>query len=217
MIALAIGNYLGDNMNHIYYIGGSPCCGKSTIAEKISKKYGFQYYKPDDFLTEFIEEGVKDGDEWLKYISEMSLDELWLRAPEKMHEEELLTYEKLFPYFMAELDKLNKNTPIITEGAAFLPDLVYKIGVEKTRYICVVPTREFQIYHYSKRLWVNDYLSSCSDKEKAFSNWMERDVLFALSASKQAKEKGYATLVVDGNKGIDENQLFIEKCFELSG
>jgi len=202
-------------MNHIYYIGGSPCCGKSTIAKKISEKYGFQYYKADDFLMEFIQKGVKNGDEWLRHISEMSLDQLWLRNPIKLNEEQLIIYEKIFPYFMTELDKLNKNTPIITEGAAFLPSLVDKIGIEKTRYICMVPTREFQIQHYSKRLWVNDYLSSCSDKEKAFNNWMERDVLFALSTMKQAREKGYATLVVDGNKDIDENQLFVEKCFEL--
>jgi len=202
-------------MNHVYYLGGSPCCGKSTIAEKISGKYGFQYYKADDYLFEFIGKGVKDGDELLKCISEMSLDQLWLRNPDKLNEEQLIIYEKLFPYFMAELGKLNRNKPIITEGAAFLPNLIDKMGVAKTRYICIVPTREFQIKHYSKRPWVNDYLSSCSDKEKAFNNWMERDVLFALSVLKQANEKGYATLVVDGNKGINENLLFVEKCFEL--
>ena len=202
-------------MNHIYYIGGSPCCGKSTIAEKISEIYGFQYFKADDFLSTFIEMGGKEGDEWLKRISEMSLDQLWLRNPVELNHEEHITYEKLFPYFITELEKLNNNTPIITEGAAFLPNLINKIGVAKTRYICMVPAREFQMQHYSKRSWVNDYLSSCSDKDKAFNNWMERDVLFALSVLKQAKEKGYPTLIVDGTKDINENLLFIEKCFNL--
>jgi len=204
-------------MKHIYYLGGSPCAGKSTIAEMIAKKYGFQYFKVDELLIDFITRGSEDGDKWLKYISEMSLDQLWLRDPIELNEEELLTYEKLFPYFISELDKLDRNTPIITEGAAFLPRLVNKLGVDKTHYVCMVPSRDFQIHHFKKRLpiWINNYLSSCSDKEKAFNNWMERDVLFALSASEQARELNYATLVVDGSKNLDENLLFIESLFKL--
>ena len=141
----------------------------------------------------------------------MSLDQLWLRTPEKLKEEELLTYEKLFRYFINALNSLDQDTPIITEGAAFLPSLVNKIGIDKTHYVCIVPTRDFQVHHFSRRTWVNDYLSSCSDKEKAFNNWMERDVLFALSVLNQAKEIGYTTLVVDGSKNIEENfQIIIE-------
>lgn len=33
-----------------YYIGGSPCSGKSTIAEIPSKRYDLYYFKVDDFL-----------------------------------------------------------------------------------------------------------------------------------------------------------------------
>ena len=51
-------------MENIYYLGGSPCCGKSTIAEKLSKKYGFKYYKVDDFLVDFTSKGGDSGDDW---------------------------------------------------------------------------------------------------------------------------------------------------------
>jgi hypothetical protein len=201
-------------LNHIYFIGGSPCCGKSTIAERISEAYGFQYYEPDKHLMQFIAKGGADGDEWLKYISMMSMDDSWLREPEVLNAEELITYEKLLPYFVAGLEQLSKNTPIITEGAAYLPDLIYKLGVDKSRYICMVPTKEFQIKYFSKREWVGDYLSPCSDKEKAFSNWMGRDVLFALAALKQARDKGYETLIVDGSKSIEENYRFVIEVFK---
>jgi len=203
-------------MGNIYYLGGSPCCGKSTIAEKLSIKYGFQCYKVDDFLEKFISKGALDGDKWLKKISEMAIDDLWLRSPQILNEEELITYEKLFPYFISNLKNLDKDIPIITEGAAFLPRLINQLGVDKTHYACVVPTKEFQIQQYSKRTWVNDYLSSCSNKDKAFKNWMERDALFALSALTQARELDYATLVVDGSKTIDENLSFIETLFKLT-
>ena len=62
---------------------------------------------------------------------------------------------------------------------------------------------------------MKDYPASCSDKEKAFSNWMERDGLFALSVLKQAKEIGYTTLVVDGTTSIDENYRFVINTFGL--
>ena len=76
-------------------------------------------------------------------------------------------------------------------------------------------SREFQIKYFSERLWVNEYLSECSDKKNAFNNWMERDVLFALSALSQAQEMGYITLVVDGSKSIEENFQFIIDAFNL--
>ncbi|MDR1821547.1 MAG: AAA family ATPase [Oscillospiraceae bacterium] len=204
-------------MSDIYYLGGSPCAGKSTIAEKISERYGFQYYKVDDFLAEFIASGGELGDKWLKHISEMSLDQFWLRDPVTLNEEALFTYEKLFPDFVRALEKLDKNTPVITEGAAFLPGLVNKLGVDKAHYVCMVPSKEFQIHHFKKRLpvWINDYLSSCSDKEKAFDNWMERDVLFASTVLKQAEEIGYSTLIVDGSVSVEESFQFVVNTFGL--
>jgi len=203
-------------MENIYYIGGSPCCGKSTIAKKISDEYGFYYYKADDYWMEFVTKGAKDGDEWLSFISGTSFDRLWLETPEKLNERELTTYEKLFPYFTYELYKLNKNMPVIAEGAAFLPNLVSKIGVGKTHYVCVVPTRDFQIQHYSKRSWVSDSLSSYSNKEEAFNNWMERDALFALSVLNQARKIDYTILMVDGSKCIEDNFNFVIKTFGLN-
>lgn len=31
----------------IYYIGGSPCSGKSTVAEALAQQYGLAYFKAD--------------------------------------------------------------------------------------------------------------------------------------------------------------------------
>ena len=31
-----------------YVLGGSPCSGKSTIAEMLVAEFGFQYYRADD-------------------------------------------------------------------------------------------------------------------------------------------------------------------------
>lgn len=36
---------------NIYYIGGSSCAGKSSVAEIFSQKYGLYYFKVDDYLA----------------------------------------------------------------------------------------------------------------------------------------------------------------------
>ncbi len=35
-------------LSQAYIFGGSPCSGKSTIAERLSDKFEFQHYKVDD-------------------------------------------------------------------------------------------------------------------------------------------------------------------------
>ena len=202
-------------MENIYFLGGSPCCGKSTIAERICEKHGFQYYKVDDYLEKYIKLGAEEGNEWLTYITKKSMDELWLRDPSVLHDEEFRNYENLFPYFKSDIGKMDNKIPVITEGATFLPYLMDKIKIDKRHYVCMVPTEKFQLDQYKKRPWVNDYLSSCSNKEEAFNNWMKRDIMFASSVLKRAKELSYKTLIVDGTLSIDDNVLFIEKCFGL--
>ena len=41
-------------MKEIYYMGGSPCSGKSTAAEILAERYGLYYFKVDDYLEKYI-------------------------------------------------------------------------------------------------------------------------------------------------------------------
>ncbi len=203
-------------MRHIYFIGGSPCCGKSTVAEIIAKKYQFQYFKVDDFLEAYYIKAAKLGKPLSTKFTGMSLDEIWLRDPVVQNSEELEIYQEVFEFVLEDLNNMNNRVPIITEGAAFLPKLMSEIGVEKSKYICVVPTNEFQYDKFLQRSWVMHYLEGCSNKKLAFENWMKRDYLFASSVLKDASQLEYSTLIVDGKKSIDENLKVIEKVFSLS-
>lgn len=203
-------------MAQIYYIGGSPCSGKSTIAEMLEKKYNLHYYKIDDYLQDYLEKGAKDNNPWLKKMNSVSMDEMWLKEPELLNEEELATYENMFEYILQEIKGLDSDgKDIITEGAALMPKLAHKIGIDKKHYVCIVPTKEFQIKHYSQRPWIQQILFNYSDKQKAFQNWMDRDAFFALSILEQAKKVGYESYIVDGSKDISDTFEFVEKVFGL--
>ncbi len=37
---------------HVYWIGGSPAAGKSTIARRLAERYGLRLYVTDDVMRE---------------------------------------------------------------------------------------------------------------------------------------------------------------------
>jgi hypothetical protein len=51
--------FMESNLNRLfsqaYFIGGSPCSGKSTIAEMISRQYQLEYYKVDEYEGEHLQ------------------------------------------------------------------------------------------------------------------------------------------------------------------
>ena len=83
-----------------YVIGGSPCSGKSTVAELIAKKYDLYYFKVDDYLEEYTKKGALAGKEICKKQETMSPEQIWMRDPSLQCREELAYYNEVFPYVM---------------------------------------------------------------------------------------------------------------------
>lgn len=187
-----------------YYIGGSPCSGKSTIAEALSEKYNLHYFKVDDYLDKYMKMGVFDKKETCQKVENMTPEQIWMRDPLVQYEEELLIYEEIIEFILEDLKQIDCKNGIITEGAAYLPKLVKYFNIPIERYISITPSKEFQIFHYSKREWVPYVLAECSNKEKAFENWMNRDVLFAEAVQQQCKELGYVSLFNNGELAVEE-------------
>lgn len=182
----------------IYYIGGSPCSGKSTVAEAIAERYGYHYFKVDDHLDRYMKLAAEDGKPCCAKIAQMSPEEIWMRDPAVQCEEELQIYREIFSYVMTDLEEAASKGNVITEGAVFLPELVKKINIHWYQYLAITPVKTFQLFHYKKREWVPYVLAKCSNKEKAFDNWMERDALFAGVVQRQCETLGYASIINDG-------------------
>lgn len=202
-------------MQNIYIIGGSPCAGKSTVAEILSKKYDLYYFKVDDFLDRFTELGAAKGGSICQKQMEWSFEQIWMRDPQLQCVEEFQFYQEIFEHVWADLQQYSGKKGVITEGAAYVPRLVKEMGVPHNRYISITPTEEFQVYHFQKREFVPFILKDCSDKEKAFANWMGRDVLFAKEVQRQCAEENYVSIVNDGSVPVDEMVSMVEKHFGL--
>ena len=134
----------------------------------------------------------------------MSAEQIWMREPLLQCREEFDIYREIFEFVAADLDRIEWKGGIITEGAAYLPELMKRSGVPGNRYLSITPTIEFQVAHYRKRDFVPLVLEGCSDREAAFRNWMDRDALFAQEVQRQCDKEKYVSVINDGTMGIEE-------------
>ena len=196
----------------VLFIGGSPCSGKSTLAEKISRDYGACYYKADDFLEEFTGKAAENGCPTCRKVLSMTPQEIWMRDPAIQCEEEFLIYDEIAPLVFEKLEQIDADF-IVTEAAAYTPNVMKRI--EEKKYISIIPSPDFQISHYRSRDWIKFILEGCSDKEKAFENWMQRDILFAERVRKECEETDVPCIVNDGSRTVDELYGIVKELFHL--
>ena len=145
----------------------------------------------------------------------LNFEQTWMREPQLQCDEEVAIYDEIFPYTLQGIDELIADKPVIAEGAGFMPRLMLRERIVKSRYICVAPTEAFQRREYAKREWIGQFLAGCRKPETAFDNWMSRDALFAQHVLTEAQALGYATLVVDGSRSLDENYAAVKLHFGL--
>lgn len=201
-------------MRNVYIIGGSPCSGKSTVAEALAARYGLAYFKADDFLDALIDRGAAAGLPVCSRIRRMTAEETWMRPPQEQCREELAFYREIAPLLAERLAAL--TGPAVAEGAAFLPDVARAWGVPPERYVAITPTRAFQFSRYRERPWVPHVLADCSDPAAAFANWMERDALFAGDVRRQCGQLGCASLLTDGSVSEGERLAQVATHFGLT-
>lgn len=201
---------------NIYYIGGSPGSGKSTIAKQLAKQFGFTYFKLDDYLFRYNKKAAKEGKAHSLLARTLNSEQTWMREPQLQVHEEIGIYEEIFQYALADIERIGTKKPIIAEGAGFMPKLMAKQNISPSRYICIVPSEEFQRRVFVKRSFLKLFLLGCKDKDAAFENWMVRDFLFAKEILQQAEVADYTSILVDGRKTIADNYNVAAKTFKLS-
>lgn len=201
----------------IYIIGGSPCSGKSSIAEMLAAEFDFYYHKEDDFLEQHMAAVCAANSASVSASrNQLSWAEAWQRDPKLQSVEEIAIYQEIFPYVLGELAAIPGKQSVISEAAAFMPELVYRLGVHPSHYIAIIPTAEFQRKEYEKRDWIGYFLQDSPNPEQAFDNWMQRDILFAEAVREQAEKCGYRYLLVDGKSSLKENYQLVKEHFMLT-
>jgi hypothetical protein len=194
----------------VYWVGGAPCSGKSSIAEKLAFKYCLSLIKSDDSMFRHMQEADPLKQPVMHKLAGLSWNELWLRPLEIQVADEFGFFREEFDLLLDEMASFPKDRPILTEGNAWPPELLSQLQVNPGRVIYLIPTREFQVSYYSKREFTKGILAQCDDPQAAFANWMERDACFTVQVLQQAHALGLPVIQVDGSTSLDENMLRVE-------
>ena len=159
--------------HHIYWLGGSPCAGKSSVADLLAERYGLAVYRCDDAFFRHSQICNPQDQPTLHAISTMSWDQIWMRPVDVQVASERAAYREEFPMILADLRGLPQDRPILVEGAACLPELVEQVAAAQGA-LWFVPTPAFQRRHYSQRGFIQEILGQCRDPQQAWANWMDR-------------------------------------------
>ena len=198
----------------LYMIGGSPCSGKSTLASLLARKYDLLHIKLDDLVDEMMSQASVDSRPICLLRQDRNPEQIWMRNPEEMADEEWRFYEEIFPYVKSCLIK-DQDKALLVEGAGLLPHLIKSLEEPAVSYLCLTPTADFQKKHYKQREWVPYVLEGTSNPEQAFENWMQRDILFAQMVRKEAQKLSYPSLMTDGSRSEKETAEKIARLLKL--
>ncbi len=202
-------------MFDVYWLGGSPCSGKTSVAEAIAARCGFNLFRCDDSLFEHLAAADPQRQPAMAHAWRLNWEERFMRPVEEQVADVLAIYGEEFELLLRQLAAYAPDRPVLAEGNAWLPELLRGAGVSPDRAAYLVPTRDFQRTHYSRREFIKGILAQCADPQAAFNNWMERDARFGELVCAQSAAWGAAVLRVDGSLGLAEVQRWVEGAWGL--
>ena len=205
------------DLDHIFWIGGSPCAGKSTIARSLAANHGFQSYSCDDAWDRHVARATPQHTPVLSRLTTLDCDGLWMRPVSQQVEEELAVYREEFAFILDDLRAMPTDRPILAEGCALLPDLLAAQGIPTNRSLWIVPTPDFQVKHYAQRNWIDGIVATCTSPERAWQNWMNRDIGFAQAVAAEARDLDRPVITIDGTRPVASILDQVTTHFLLTG
>lgn len=197
-----------------FWIGGSPCAGKSSVAELLAVRYNLIYYRCDDHFTRHAERALPGTT--LSQLRSIDGGTFFMRPPAELLQVEQEAYREEFEMILQDVGELTTSHPVLVEGAALLPELVAPcLAMNGSAAVWMVPTPSFQRHHYARRLWIGSVLRSCKHPDVAFANWMSRDEQFGRWISAKAKQLELPLLIVDGTRSLAENTEIVARHLGL--
>ena len=206
---------IADTFAHVYWIGGSPCAGKSTVAQALADRYNLHYYPCDAWFPDHQRRASLIHQPTLQRLAALSSDEIWLPPVVEQVARVQAIYGEEFAMILDDLRALPTDRPILAEGAALMPSLVLPYLAQRQQAIWITPTPGFQRTHYAQRPWIYDVLRACTDATQAFQNWMARDEAYAALINDQATAAGLRLLQVDGQQTSDALTVLVAAWFAL--
>lgn len=202
-------------MSKVYIIGGGPGGGKSTIAERLSKKYGLDYWRADDFVGEHQPEAAEKKYPMNNYIESLEEQEQPLELIKLTARQERARQEELFFMMLKELRNRTFDQ-LILEGNCLMPELVTKRFEYPYAAVWLIPTEECIRELYPKRAWLPELLAKTDDPDFRLEHLIRRDLLFNQMVRNEVREHELAYRDIDSQAALKSAQQWTEESLKIN-
>ena len=111
----------------MFWIGGSSYSGKSSVADRISRAYGFAVYHTDDHAFGEYMFDINDAQypDIAAYRNLLlgGMEEFYRHSERDLVARFLCYCREVFPLICKDVEELSKRQPVVAEGAHILPEL----------------------------------------------------------------------------------------------
>ena len=205
-----------EQLEHVYWIGGASCAGKSTVARRIAAQHDLHVYATDDVMTDHARRSTAEDAPLLRKFMAMDMDERWLnRSPKALLETFHWFQGEGFNLIIEDLLELPSEPGVIAEGFRLLPRLVKPLLSETTHAVWLLPTPAFRQSVIDSRggsKW--SFLAKTSDPERALRNLLERDRMFTDTLREETARLKLPAIEVDSTMTEDD---LVKRVIELFG
>ena len=204
-------------LEHVLWLGGSPCAGKSAVSEVLARRFDLDVYHVDEAFDSHVRGLDPAQQPALAAWCASSWEQRWMRPPDDLLRDVIACYGEHFALILKDILMTPGRKLLLVEGAALLPKRVAGLLPKRGHALWMIPSADFQREHYSKRPWVRGVVEQCRHPEAAFGNWMERDARFAEWVEAEASALNLQVLKVGGRQTVEENAAAVAAHYQLRG
>jgi uridine kinase len=206
----------GHNLSHVYWIGGSGCSGKTTVADRIADEYGFAVYHCDehwDGENGHLSRAIPSRHPTTCRLAAMGLKKLFLLPPKEYVDLLFDFHIEDFGMVLEDISSLPKGK-LVVEGVSFVPELVCQVAPPE-QIISMVAFEEFQRENYLRRDFAQEWFRDYTDPQGVFESFMQANALMARSLYERAKQLGMRVLITDKESTISKSLQVVKEHFGL--
>ena len=205
---------LRERLSHVYWLGGGPGGGKSTMAGRLARDCGLRVYSTDDAMADHARRSSADDSPHLAEFIVMDMDERWVRRPPTTMLETFHWFRgESFDLIVEDLLDLPRE-PVVVEGFRLLPHLVQPLaGPQRAVWLLPSPTFRRTAHESRGSLWT--IAGRTSDPELALSNLLARDALFIERLAVETRRLGLPAIEVDLGTGVEDLLNRVRDAFGL--
>ena len=206
------------NLKNVYFLIGTACGGKTTMAKEIAKKYGFIHFNDNYHEENFLNwEQIQAERSINSEVKPLDWEHYFNRSPEEFTDSLQASIMDYAEYALIEIIKLAQENTVVVD--MHLPCKLIKELTSYNRVACLLAPPELVIRDYYERedhREIYDCIMSLKDPQKSLENMNNTFRLGTQRNIDETRASGLFYLIRDEQSTVENTLSQLEKHFELA-